>query len=105
MFLVLKGTETITSSFGLCNPKTCARVCRHNVSYVHEPLLKLLQQSSQHSIEYNLPFAMRFQGDLDIELLKKCFIRIIDRHESLRTTFMIEKDSPRLADWIQGSIK
>ncbi|MCD4737527.1 MAG: amino acid adenylation domain-containing protein, partial [Bacteroidales bacterium] len=56
--------------------------------------LWFIKQLSPESIEYNLPFAMRFQGVIDIDLLKKCLIRIIDRHESLRTTFQLEKDIP-----------
>ncbi len=54
--------------------------------------LWFIKQVFPDSIEYNIPFAIRFNGDLDIVILKQSLNKIIERHESLRTTFKLEKD-------------
>ncbi|ELX13938.1 amino acid adenylation domain containing protein [Janthinobacterium sp. HH01] len=39
---------------------------------------------------YNMPIALRLRGKLSTEALRAAFMRLIDRHESLRTTFDME---------------
>ncbi|MEL6605585.1 MAG: amino acid adenylation domain-containing protein, partial [Cyanobacteria bacterium J06614_10] len=39
------------------------------------------------SATYNLPFALRLTGELDVAALKQCLNEIVERHEALRTRF------------------
>ncbi|MGL5077176.1 MAG: condensation domain-containing protein [Waterburya sp.] len=49
--------------------------------------LWLLDQLSAKSAAYNIPFALRLQGQLNITALKQSFQSILRRHEALRTRF------------------
>ncbi|QLF91733.1 non-ribosomal peptide synthase/polyketide synthase [Pseudomonas sp. ABC1] len=49
-----------------------------------------LWQLDPESTAYNMPTALRFKGELDIEALGSSFKTLIARHESLRTTFRQE---------------
>ncbi|MBA4058535.1 MAG: non-ribosomal peptide synthetase, partial [Marivirga sp.] len=40
------------------------------------------------SLAYNLPQVLRLEGELDIDKLTQVFRQLIDRHESLRTSFL-----------------
>ncbi|MCG8317534.1 MAG: amino acid adenylation domain-containing protein [Pseudomonadales bacterium] len=42
------------------------------------------------STSYNMPAAIRVQGNLDTKVLKKAFQKLVERHESLRTSFLID---------------
>ena len=42
---------------------------------------------NKNSKVYNLPVVLNIKGNLNIEHLKNSFIKLIDRHESLRTSF------------------
>ncbi|MFI5888408.1 amino acid adenylation domain-containing protein, partial [Streptomyces sp. NPDC051554] len=44
-------------------------------------------EGSEGAAAYNLPFALRLTGDLDIEVLQAALGDVADRHESLRTVF------------------
>lgn len=44
---------------------------------------------------YHVPFAIHMQGKLDVERLEAAFLTIMNRHESLRTTFHHEEDEFR----------
>ena len=46
--------------------------------------------SSENSILYNIPGAVIIDGTLDSKLLEKCFCKIVERQESLRTYFEIQ---------------
>src|SRR5690606_23685594 len=39
------------------------------------------------SANYNVPFAMRLNGTLDVAALREALIDVVDRHEALRTVF------------------
>ncbi|MCK5058674.1 MAG: amino acid adenylation domain-containing protein, partial [Candidatus Aminicenantes bacterium] len=55
--------------------------------------LYLLQQMNMESTVYNIPFVALLEGDLDKEKLQETFLQLIERHESLRTTFhMLTKE-------------
>ncbi|MBD2871901.1 amino acid adenylation domain-containing protein [Paenibacillus sp. IB182493] len=41
---------------------------------------------------YNLPYLIRMQGVLDRDALEKSLQAVVDRHESLRTSFRMEQD-------------
>ena len=42
------------------------------------------------STSYNMPAAIRIKGNLDTKILKKAFQKLVERHESLRTSFLID---------------
>ncbi|OLS62232.1 non-ribosomal peptide synthetase [Pseudomonas putida] len=46
-----------------------------------------LWQLEPESAAYNIPVALRLDGELDIEALESSFAALIARHETLRTTF------------------
>jgi len=49
--------------------------------------LWFLDRMEPGSAVYNLPAAVRFSGDLDVNALESALNVIIERHETLRTTF------------------
>jgi len=49
--------------------------------------LWFLDQLEPGKAFYNVPFAVRMQGNIDRSIIKKCLNEITKRHESLRTTF------------------
>ncbi|MCY1022339.1 non-ribosomal peptide synthetase [Pyxidicoccus sp. MSG2] len=49
--------------------------------------LWFLSQFDASGISYNIPFALRLKGPLDVEALEAGFQEVARRHESLRTTF------------------
>jgi tyrocidine synthetase-3 len=54
----------------------------------------ILQQADPHSTAYNMPAMFKISGDLDSQLIEQRFGKLIQRHQSLRTTFMVEQGSP-----------
>ena len=57
------------------------------LSYAQQRLW-FLQQLEPDSPFYNIPSALRLQGNLNVSILESCFNRIIQRHEILRTKFI-----------------
>ncbi len=51
-----------------------------------------LQQFEPNSTSYNMPGIFELKGSLDIHRLKEVFDKLIYRHESLRTSFLILED-------------
>ncbi|WP_276574997.1 non-ribosomal peptide synthetase [Pseudomonas tohonis] len=47
-----------------------------------------LWQMEPGSAAYHIPAALRIEGELDIEALQRAFAGLVQRHESLRTTFV-----------------
>ena len=43
---------------------------------------------------YNIPFVVRLTGSLNVNVLKRCIKEIVQRHESLRTTFASQNGKP-----------
>ncbi|AFE10580.1 Long-chain-fatty-acid--CoA ligase [Corallococcus coralloides DSM 2259] len=43
---------------------------------------------------YNVPAAVRLSGALDVGVLERCFAEILRRHEVLRTTFPVSRQTP-----------
>ncbi|MDA1677504.1 non-ribosomal peptide synthetase [Bacillus cereus group sp. TH152-1LC] len=59
------------------------------LSYGQERLWFLNQMEPGKAV-YNIPKVLKIRGKLNIEALKKSFITILERHETLRTTFHIK---------------
>src|ERR1700733_15744545 len=57
--------------------------------------LWFLEQLDPDSGTYNIPSAVRLEGELDVEALEKSFNEIIRRHEILRTRFEERDGKPR----------
>ncbi|MCH5586726.1 amino acid adenylation domain-containing protein, partial [Shimazuella sp. AN120528] len=53
--------------------------------------LWIYHQLQPDSIAYHIPLAMKLTGELQRKALEKAFQAIVDRHESLRTTFYEEQ--------------
>jgi amino acid adenylation domain-containing protein len=62
------------------------------VSFAQERML-FLDQLDPETAAYNLTRAIRISGELSIEALKRTFVRIIQRHASLRTRFVLDADN------------
>ncbi|HEY7350647.1 MAG TPA: amino acid adenylation domain-containing protein [Ktedonobacterales bacterium] len=56
------------------------------LSFAQEPLW-FIDQLTPGSAAYNLPYALRLSGPLDLAALEQSLQEIVKRHESLRTTF------------------
>jgi amino acid adenylation domain-containing protein len=57
--------------------------------------LWVLDQLEENQIAYNMPTAIRLKGTLDKEALQSAFKFLVNRHESLRTTFVLSEGTPR----------
>lgn len=55
--------------------------------------LWFLQQLEPDNVSYNMPAAVRIEGELDIELLERALKEIVRRHTVLRTRLVGEDDS------------
>jgi len=56
--------------------------------------LWFLDQLQGASVEYNMPEALRLTGPLDLPALDRAVARLVARHESLRTRFIVENGMP-----------
>ncbi|MEU7144554.1 amino acid adenylation domain-containing protein [Nocardia sp. NPDC046473] len=56
--------------------------------------LWILNRFAEHAAAYNMPLAVRIEGALDVEALRAGLVDVIERHESLRTTFPESADGP-----------
>jgi len=61
-----------------------------------------LWQLDPESAAYHLPTALRLQGDLDVQALQRSLDTLVQRHESLRTTFV--EAGERTLQWIAGQL-
>ncbi len=59
------------------------------------------------NISYNMPSVLQIEGDLDLERLNRVFKQLIERHESLRTSFGIFDGNPvqKVVEKIDFSIR
>ncbi len=53
-----------------------------------------LAQIEGQSASYNIPAALRLRGPLDLDALARTFTALVARHESLRTTYIVEDGVP-----------
>ncbi len=56
--------------------------------------LYILQQMVPETTGYNMPTVMMMKGELDRDKFEKTFRKVIERHESLRTSFEIVNSEP-----------
>ncbi|NIM11547.1 MAG: amino acid adenylation domain-containing protein [Candidatus Aminicenantes bacterium] len=56
--------------------------------------LYIIQQMELESTRYNMPYRFPFEGAIDKERLENTFKRLIERHESFRTSFHMIDDQP-----------
>jgi amino acid adenylation domain-containing protein len=49
--------------------------------------LWMVHQMDPGSTAYNMPYALRLRGDLDVEVLSRALTALVRRHETLRTVF------------------
>ncbi len=56
--------------------------------------LWVLDKLDEEHIAYNMPAAFSMKGSLDIPSLHKAIIAVVHRHESLRTSFRTENETP-----------
>ena len=64
--------------------------------------LWFINQLEPESALYNVPAALRLQGELDVAALERSLQEIVRRHEVLRTSFRLERGEPVQvisADW------
>ncbi|MGK7941315.1 MAG: condensation domain-containing protein [Crocosphaera sp.] len=54
----------------------------------------VLEQFNPNTAIHNIPIAYYLDGELNISLLEKSLQKIVDRHESLRTSIVLEDDKP-----------
>jgi amino acid adenylation domain-containing protein len=64
------------------------------LSFAQERLW-FLDQLEPGSAFYNLPFALRLRGELDVDALERSLGEIVRRHEALRTSFREHDGTPR----------
>ncbi|MBC8757067.1 amino acid adenylation domain-containing protein [Kordia sp. YSTF-M3] len=57
--------------------------------------LWVLDQLQEDFTAYSRPISYDIQGELDIDVLTESFTKLIERHESLRTTFILKDGEPR----------
>jgi bacitracin synthase 3 len=54
--------------------------------------LWILDQFEESKLAYNVPGAYTLEGELNLQALERAFTSLIERHESLRTVFVVTED-------------
>ena len=69
--------------------------------------LYILQTLDETGIGYNIPAVLELRGAVDNEKLEEVFVRLIRRHESFRTSFMMMDGEPvqRIHDTVEFKIE
>ncbi|RMP26234.1 Pyoverdine sidechain peptide synthetase I, epsilon-Lys module [Pseudomonas coronafaciens pv. coronafaciens] len=85
--LFLDGMRKENMDFSLFPIPSCAGLAeRDGLSYAQQRMW-FLWQLDPHSAAYNLPMSVCLNGPLELPLLERAFSALVERHESLRTTF------------------
>jgi amino acid adenylation domain-containing protein len=66
----------------------------YDLSYAQRSIW-LLSQFEERKIAYNISSVLQFDGDLDIPAFKNSLNILVDRHETLRTTFVSMNGEPK----------
>ncbi|MDZ8030985.1 condensation domain-containing protein [Nostoc sp. DedSLP04] len=83
----------LTSSVALLPIVPVPRNANLPLSFAQQRLW-FLNQLEPNSTTYNLPFAVRLTGTLNVPALEQSLNEIVQRHEALRTTFAIANGQP-----------
>lgn len=79
------------------NPKNIMKKRRESdlpvLSFAQQRLW-FFDQLEPGSSTYNMPFLLKIEGDFDINVFEKSLNEIIQRHEILRTTFLLMDEQP-----------
>ncbi len=69
--------------------------------------LLVLQQMDKNDITYNMPSVWQLEGNLEREKLELVFQQLVQRHESLRTSFHMVNDEPvqRIEEEVEVKVK
>ncbi|RPH97503.1 MAG: amino acid adenylation domain-containing protein, partial [Calditrichaeota bacterium] len=106
--LGLKLNELKAQGFGLDLPSITPQTREGDLplSFAQQRLW-FLDQLQPESPFYNIPIALKLEGDLNIPALEKSFNALIQRHESLRTAFGSDDGRPfqRIASNFVASIE
>ena len=80
---------------GSVRPALVARVGREKLplSYAQQRLWFLYQMEGAGAA-YNIPLALRLEGELDVSALEQALGDVVERHEALRTVFPQEEGVP-----------
>lgn len=98
-----KGLQELTeSAFGLISKQTSKSIRKKHIdddifvfpTSIAQRSLFLFDQLRPGVPYFNIPFALRITGPLNISIFQKCINEIIRRHESLRTTFATHNKEP-----------
>ncbi len=85
--LFLEGMRREGIDFAQLPMSSCVGLSeRDGLSYAQQRMW-FLWQLEPHSAAYNLPMAVRLDGELQVEALERAFSLLVARHECLRTTF------------------
>src|SRR5262245_11797205 len=87
-------TATRGGAASLAAIKRVARTGPRPLSYAQQRLW-FLDQLEPGTASYNVPLALRLEGDLDIGALELGLADLIRRHEVLRTRFIVVDEEPR----------
>lgn len=71
-----------------------AREELHPLSFAQQRLW-FIDQLNNGSAEYNMPMALKFGGEIDVEAIRFSLNTLLNRHEILRTTYHIVGGEPR----------
>ena len=85
--------QKIQNTTKLPTPARAAESKLKPLSFAQQSLW-FVQALQPDSAAYNIPQAMRLRGPLDIVSLQKTFAAILQRHEILRTRFVLTDDEP-----------
>lgn len=70
----------------------------YTVSHAQKRMWILDQIEKDGIAAYNMPFVWEMEG-LDISITEQAFLELMDRHESLRTTFITVNSEPKQKIW------
>jgi amino acid adenylation domain-containing protein len=62
--------------------------------YSAQKRLYIVHQLDKQGTGYNIPLALQLEGRVDKTRLENTFIRLVQRHESLRTSFEVVEEEP-----------
>jgi amino acid adenylation domain-containing protein len=87
----IQSYQANNSKLGIIHLRPFARTGNLPLSFAQQRLW-FLDQLEPNSSAYNMPGAVKLQGQLDLAVLEKTLSEVVRRHESLRTNFIVSQD-------------